>query len=80
MEQLIANMPALIVAIVFLIMWIAAVAAIVRTDQTTRAMLYEVQKVSAALLLVNELVEGPKVKGKPRIVRATEHPHSHPLL
>ena len=34
-------------------------------------MLYEVQKVSAALLLVNELVEGPKVKGKPRIVRAT---------
>lgn len=73
MEQLFANLPALIVALVFLVMWIAAVAAIVRTDQTTRAILFELQKVTAGMLLVHELVEAPKVKGKPRIMRAGEH-------
>jgi hypothetical protein len=42
-------------------------------DQTTRAILFELQKVSAAVLLVHDLVEGPKVKGRPRIVRAKDH-------
>jgi len=62
-----------VLALVGAIVSLALIAAIFRMDQTTRAILFELQKVSAAVLLVHDLVEGPKVKGRPRIVRAKDH-------
>lgn len=83
MLQLLENLPALIAGagIVCLILTLAIIHAILRMNQTTRAMLYELQKVSAALFLVHDLVEAPKVKGRPHVVRVGEHPRaSAPLL
>ena len=66
----------IVIGLIGLFVTIAFISAVIRMDVTTRAMLYELQKVSAALLLVNDLVEGPKAKGRPRIVRAGEHHHA----
>jgi uncharacterized paraquat-inducible protein A len=76
MVELLANLPALLVGVglVCLILTLAFIQAILRMNQqTTRAMLYELQKVSAALFLVHDLVEAPKVKGRRHIVRVGEH-------
>ena len=83
MLELLANLPVLIVGvgIVCLILTVAIIHAILRMDQTARATLYELQKISAAMFLVHELVEAPKVKGRPHIVRVGEHPRTGtPLL
>jgi hypothetical protein len=74
MERLLENLPALLFAALAIILWFAVAFAILRMDRTTRDLLVEVQKITAALLLAHGLVEGPKVKGKPRIVRAADHP------
>ena len=78
MVQLLANLPALIVGagIVCVILTLAIIHAILRMNQTTRAMLYELQKVSAAPFLVHDLVEAPKVKGRPHLVRVGQHPRA----
>lgn len=67
------DLPVLLTALVAAILWLAVIFAILRMDRTTRALLAELQKTNAALFLVHDLVEGPPVRGKPRIVRAAEH-------
>ena len=73
MERSLNDLPVLLTILLAGLLWLAAVLAIIRMDTTTRAMLAELQKTNAALFLVHGLVEGPPVKGKPRIVRAAEH-------
>ncbi|TAM56778.1 MAG: hypothetical protein EPN53_00950 [Acidobacteria bacterium] len=73
MERLLNDLPMLLGVLLAVLLWFAVVFAILRMDTTTRAMLAELQKINAALFLAHDLVEGPPVKGKPRIVRAAEH-------
>lgn len=70
MERLIENIPVLLSALVSLLVMIALIRAVLRTDQSTRATLDEVRKTNAILLIAFDLEDAPPVKGKPRIVKA----------
>ncbi len=73
MDGLFRGLPVILVMIVGFIVWVAVIVAILRMDRTTREMLAELQKLTASTLLVHDLVEGPPVHGRPRIVRAKDH-------
>ncbi len=58
---------------VMAVLGLLAVYALVEIERAVKAALAEAQKTNAVLFLVHDLVEGPTVKGKPRIVRAADH-------
>jgi hypothetical protein len=69
MERLLTDLPTLLFVLLAVLLWFAVVFAILRMDQTTRALLFEARKTNAILLLAHGLAEAPMAGGKPRIVR-----------
>ncbi len=77
MERLIENLPVLLGALLGMLLAVSLIAAILRTDQSTRATLNEVRKTNAILLAAFDLEDAPPVKGRPRIVKARKGPAPH---